>query len=109
MNIEQIKDKINQTIEELLGEEFSKATTEQRELLGRSVIDPRALPSQMWYNEDTLVVPTAHIGMLNYYGGFEYIGKEDRAEFGDYTVFSGDSDRVQELLDKLYAANAPNR
>lgn len=37
---------------------------------------------------------------LQYYGGFEYVGKEYRQEIGDWVFYSAEDDRVGEHLDR---------
>lgn len=100
MNLEKVQAKMEETVEELLTEEFKIVTSKQMTDL-RAVIDYRALPYRMWYNEETLVVSTSSMGMLNYYGGFEYVDKENRSEYGIYTFFSDEDSRVKRLLDVL--------
>lgn len=39
--------------------------------------------------------------VLQYYGGFEYIDKEFRHEFGDYVFYSRDDERVEECFARL--------
>lgn len=64
-------------------------------------IDQRAVPSMIWYSAELLVVKTSAVKSLDYYGGFEYVEEEHRETLGEYTVFSGESERVQEVLDYL--------
>lgn len=100
MNLDDVKAKMEEVVEDMLEEDFKIVTSEQMKAL-RNVIDHRGLPGRVWYSEDTLVFPTKSMGMANYYAGFEYIPKEERAEFGEYTFFSGENGRVAKLLNVL--------
>jgi hypothetical protein len=101
MNMDQIKDKMTEALEEIISEEFILATSDQLSAC-RKVLDPRAVPGRMWYNDDILVVPNgSSIRMLNYYGGFEYVAQEERTEYGEYTFFSAEDSRVARLLSVL--------
>lgn len=44
-------------------------------------------------------IATRQSRSLDYYGGFEYIGKGDRQTIGDYTFYSIDSDRVRDAIE----------
>lgn len=53
----------------------------------------------MWVADDMIACDSASIGVLDYYGGFEYIEREFRFQLGDYYFFSAYSDRVQDCID----------
>ena len=55
----------------------------------------------LYCDEYSVGVRTANIGSLNYYGGFEYVNKENIKVIGRYTFFLGDEERVQDCLDHL--------
>jgi hypothetical protein len=42
------------------------------------------------------------IRSLDYYGGFEYVAPEYRAQVGEYTFFSADDERVQDHIAAYY-------
>lgn len=68
-------------------------------------LDPRAGYS-LFVNEDTLAIAKGRVGSLDYYGGFEYVDSDARAEFGDYVFFFADYDErvyeaVQFALDRI--------
>lgn len=56
----------------------------------------------VWVDEDTIAVSKTRDGSLQYYGGFEYIDKTYRREFGDYVFYLGDDNRVRDALDRYY-------
>lgn len=65
-------------------------------------IDPRAFIGKFWYNEDCIIVDVGAQRSLDYYGGFEYIDRENVRTYGDYVIYSAESEqRVQEVLDNL--------
>lgn len=53
----------------------------------------------MWVADDMIACSSASIGVLDYYGGFEYIEREFRFQLGDYYFFSAYSDRVQDCIE----------
>jgi hypothetical protein len=103
MNLEQVQYEVNCEVERiLLDGEFKQSTAEQRKAIGESVLDIRAVPYKMWYNDDVLVVQGGSaIRQLNYYGGFEYVDQECVYTAGDYVFFSGDDSRVSSVLNVL--------
>ena len=53
----------------------------------------------VWVDEDAIV---AYKGSrIEYYGGFEYIKGDDRAEIGDYVVYFATSQRVADAIECL--------
>ena len=65
-------------------------------------LDPRA-GYRLYVDHDVVGVRTCNIGTLNYYGGFEYVDKEDIKVIGEYTFFLTDSERIQDCIDTLEA------
>jgi len=53
---------------------------------------------------ECIVVDTGNARSFDYYGGFEYIDEEDKRVLGDYVVYLGTSDRVQDALECLMEA-----
>lgn len=51
--------------------------------------------------EDGVVCPKSSDGSLQYYGGFEYIDKEDRCEIGEYVFYLSSDSRVSDCLDRI--------
>ena len=53
----------------------------------------------LWVDEDAIV---AYKGSrVEYYGGFEYVKDDDRAEVGDYVVYFATSSRVADAIESL--------
>jgi hypothetical protein len=38
---------------------------------------------------------------LRYYGGFEYVDDEYIRTYGDYVIYSAETERVQDVIDSL--------
>lgn len=58
----------------------------------------------IYYDDDSIVVHKRIDSSLQYYGGFEYVDKDNRFDFGDYIVYmidqnSDDGCRVKEAID----------
>ena len=64
-------------------------------------LDIRAA-GRVYIDCDCIAVPSTFIRSMDYYGGFEYVDKEYRHQFGDYTFFTADDDRVAEALAYFY-------
>ena len=45
------------------------------------------------------IASTGNTRRLEYYGGFEYINREDLYAMGEYTFYSDDSNRVRDALE----------
>jgi hypothetical protein len=63
-------------------------------------LDSRAMPAVFWFNDDYFVV-RGSTRQLDYYGGFEYVDRDYKKVFGDYTFYSTEDDRVRDLVDSL--------
>jgi len=61
----------------------------------------------VWVDEDTIAVSKTREGSLAYYGGFEYVDRAYRREFGDYVFYLGDDSRVRRHLDIYYGIERP--
>ena len=61
-------------------------------------LDSRIYGIYVDLNDRTLIIE-GHVGTINYYGGFEYIDNEHVTTFGNYTMFSGEADRVNDCLE----------
>lgn len=75
-----------------------KVTKEQR---GKCGLDVRAVPYSMYYNDNMLILPKQHRGMLDYYGGFEYVDKMHVIEAGNYVIYDASVPRVGKVIDNL--------
>jgi hypothetical protein len=64
-------------------------------------LDPRCGRAYVDTSMDYIVVDAGSAGSYNYYGGFEYIDRDDVRTMGDYVIYLSNSDRVQDALDAL--------
>lgn len=85
-----LRNQINATVEKYL--ESFDAEQVSTERLG---LDPRA--GSVFVGPDFIVRKGG--GSFEYYAGFDYVDAEHKMSAGDYTIYSNDSDRVQEALD----------
>lgn len=74
------------------------------EVLPEDIGLDRRTAYRLYICEDGLAVSKKDDANLQYYGGFEYIDKEFRKEYGDWVIYTlGDSDeRVEDCLKKFY-------
>ena len=69
----------------------------RKEPASRLGLDDRC--GMLWVDEDAIV---AYKGSrVEYYGGFEYVKGDDRAEIGDYVVYFATSERVADAIECL--------
>ena len=69
----------------------------RKEPASRLGLDDRC--GSVWVGEDSIV---AYKGSrIDYYGGFEYVTDEDRAELGEYVVYFATSERVADAIECL--------
>jgi hypothetical protein len=47
-----------------------------------------------------IIVPNSHIRTMEYYGGFEYVGRSFVVNTGQYTLYLAEDDRVQGCIDR---------
>jgi uncharacterized protein YlbG (UPF0298 family) len=89
--IQDIIQKTNQAMVLELDENFTAVEP------GHLGLDER---SALWIylSDEGIVVHKNDDGMLNYYGGFEYVDKKNRYELGDWVFYS----RNDEYLDSIY-------
>lgn len=59
---------------------------------------------KLWVNQDCIVVRKGGDGMLQYYGGFEYVEKTCRVELGDYVAYLNEDSRVEECIQNYFDA-----
>jgi hypothetical protein len=62
---------------------------------------------RLFVDSECVVVRKNEDRTLQYYGGFEYVDKEYRTEFGDYVIYTADGDRVSACIQYLLEAS-PN-
>ena len=53
---------------------------------------------RLWINEDAIAVNRRNDNTLQYYGGFEYVDKENRVELGDYVFYLREEERVYDHI-----------
>ena len=54
---------------------------------------------RLYVDCDCIAVSQSADRALQYYGGFEYIDKEYRHAFGDWVIYTVDSDRVADCIE----------
>ena len=57
---------------------------------------------KLFVSPDCIGVYKSNDRAVQYYGGFEYVDKEFRHEFGDYVFYSYEDGRIQEHLDTYF-------
>lgn len=94
-------EEINSMIEEYIEANFHRVNAYVCDL------DPRAA-FELFVNDDAIVCRKSRVGSLDYYGGFEYIEKEYRAELGDYVFFFnyGGEERIADAINSALDAIA---
>lgn len=95
MDINNIKQVLNEMVEQLIDEEFREVTPKEVGL------DPRA-GYRLFINEDYIAVSKGNRRTLDYYGGFEYVDEEHVTVLGDMVFYSADDERVQDHLDEFF-------
>lgn len=87
--LEKVKD-LELEMQDLIEEAIGDSTPIKPSELG---LDPRSAPC-LWICEEGIFARADHDRTLQYYGGFEYVGKECRHDYGDYVFYSTDDERV---------------
>ena len=57
---------------------------------------------RLFVNRDFIAVRRFNDNSLQYYGGFEYINADNRVELSDYVLYSANSNRVSEILNRYF-------
>ena len=91
-NVWTLVDEVSRTVECFIDNHMTKTNAEK---LG---LDSRAGYS-LFVNDECIAVRSYNDRSLQYYGGFEYIDKEDRKELGEWVFYMSDSSRVSDCLD----------
>ncbi len=63
---------------------------------------------RFWLGEQGIAVPKDSDNSLQYYGGFEYVNKEHRREYGDWVIYSAEAGRVQDCIDYYHTEAKEN-
>ena len=53
---------------------------------------------RLWIDEDAIAVARRNDNTLQYYGGFEYVDKENRVELGDYVFYLREEERIYDHI-----------
>lgn len=67
-------------------------------------LDPRA--GLLATDGDSIIVRLDSAGVLDYYGGFEYVDKSAVAIIGDYKIYSCEDERVSEAISEYENGDA---
>ena len=95
MDIYNIKQVLNEMVDQLIDDEFRVVKPTEVGLDNRSAY-------QLFINEDYIAVRKSDRRSLDYYGGFEYVDEEHVSVLGDMVFYSADDERVQDHLDEFF-------
>ena len=56
---------------------------------------------KLFVGDNCIAVSKRNDGVLQYYGGFEYIDEDCRTELGEYVIYFDEADRVRNCLEFL--------
>ena len=86
---------IDRKISDMVNESMEEVTPDQVGLDRRAAY-------RLWVCEDAIAVRKDDDSRLQYYGGFEYVDKEFRKEYGDWVFYFSDDERVGEHLERYF-------
>lgn len=89
-----LDDKVNTVVEDFIDKNCKQGEPRTTGL------DKRAI-GLFWYNYECIIIPADRRKQLDYYGGFEYIDSEFVKQYGEYVMYTAESERVQEVLDAI--------
>ena len=71
-------------------------------IFARIGLDPRV--GVIYISKEAIATPVKYRGLLEYYGGFEYVDKGDIVTIGDYVIYlsSEEDSRVREHIERYY-------
>ena len=78
---------VNKQVEAYIAENMMEADVKE------TVGDDRAA-YKLWKSLEGVVIRKSDQGRFNYYGGGEYVNKDDVSEIGDHVFYSADDSRV---------------
>jgi hypothetical protein len=90
----ELDDKINTMVESYVADECKEGDSK------KTGLDERAF-GLFWYNFDCIVIPADRRQRLDYYGGFEYVEPEHVKQYGEYVIYSAESERVADVIDSI--------
>lgn len=94
MNVEDLFEHLDATVESFIATNMNKVSPEQ---LG---LDSRA-GYFIYANQDGIAVNNNSVSQFDYYGGMEYVERDARHEFGNWTFYSNVDDRVAKCIKHL--------
>lgn len=94
--LEKVKD-LEAEIQNTLEEAITDSTPVKPDELG---LDPR-VAHILWVCDEGIFVRESSDRSLQYYGGFEYVDKDCRHDYGTYVFYSADDDRVWGHIDSF--------
>jgi hypothetical protein len=95
MNVFEALDEIRNSVENVVAESMTEVNPESLGLDGRAAY-------RVWISEEAIAVRKTDDGRMQYYGGFEYVDREYRSEFGDWVFYFAEDDRVRDHLSRHY-------
>ena len=71
-------------------------------IFARIGLDPRV--GVIYISKEAIAAPVKYRGLLEYYGGFEYVDRGDVVTIGDYVIYlsSEEDSRVREHIERYY-------
>jgi hypothetical protein len=94
-------DNINDTVNDAVVEHMRPVKAAE---LG---LDPRSYYGPMYVSTEGIAVEGA-TRTLNYYGGFEYVDDEDVRKYGNWTLYTSESERVRDHLYRILSEGDSN-
>lgn len=95
MEFGNLLEEVDQSVNQFLRDATEVSATE----LG---LDQRAFWGEAKVTLEVIAVNKAQDRTLQYYGGFEYVNKEDRYVMGDWVFYHVEDDRVREALANVF-------
>lgn len=86
-----IVEEAEDNLREWLAENATQVRAEKAGLDGRV--------GNIWIADDAIICETYNVGRLEYYGGFEYVDKEQRSQIGNLVIYYANDDRVMEAIE----------
>lgn len=81
MNLDKLISEVNEVTKRFISENMEKVDAMSLRL------DPRSA-SRLYVNTECIAVEVRYDSSLQYYGGFEYIDKEQRIQIGEYVFYA---------------------
>lgn len=94
-SIYNLKESMENAIYHFLDEKATKIKAQEAGLDNRC--------GHIWITRNFIVAKKGVSGNIDYYGGFEYVGDDERFTVGDYTFYSADDNRVDGHIERYYS------